>query len=193
MVLALIGAAYVGYRSSTDDDGPTTPRSTAAVTTSTPPAPVVTGAPVTIAAAGDFDPEGDPPQENPKQVSRAIDGKATTSWSTSVYKQPALGGLKSGVGLVLDLGKDQEVGSVEVTLVGAPTSLELWASAPGTTDPPVELADARRVDDLTADGTTATFRLDPKTRTRFLIVWLTNLPQVDRGFQGQIAEIAVRS
>ena len=161
----------------------------------TPATPTETGSPVQIVAAQDFDPEGDPPEENPGQVSLAIDGKPDTGWRTMTYKDDAhLGGLKSGVGLVLDLGSEQEVGSVDVKLVGAPTDLELYATAPGVNDPPAELADARRVTGLSADGTSALLRADPALHTRFLIVWLTKLPPVTGGgFRGEIAEVTVRS
>ena len=70
----------------------------------------------------DFDPFGDPPEENADQAPLAVDGKPDTAWTTSTYQQnfgPT--GLKDGVGLLLDLGKPQEVGSVDVTLVGSPT------------------------------------------------------------------------
>ena len=45
---------------------------------------------------------------------------------------PKLGGLKSGVGLLVDLGKPTEVGQVRLTLLGSPTSLQILA-APGAT------------------------------------------------------------
>jgi hypothetical protein len=84
------------------------------------------------------------------------------------------------------------VGSVQLTLVGAPTDLELYATAPGVNDPPAELADARRVAGTTVDGTSGVIRLDPKVTTRYLVVWLTRLPAVQGGYRGEIAEVAVR-
>lgn len=162
--------------------------------TTAPAAPTATGSAVRVVSASDFDPEGDPPEENPDQVALAIDGKPDTSWRSLTYRDdPRLGGLKSGVGLVLDLGTEQDVGSVEVKLGGAPTDLELFATAPGVDDPPVELADARRLTGLTADSTTALLRVEPGQRTRFLVVWLTKLPPVTGGFRGEIAEVSVRS
>jgi hypothetical protein len=162
--------------------------------TGSPSKPAATGSPLRIVGAHDFDPEGDPPSENPDEVPLAIDGKPGTGWRTMTYRDdPHLGGLKSGVGLVLDLGSQQEVGSVEVTLVGAPTDLELWATPPGDNDPPAELSDTRRIASLSADGTTALLRVDPAQHTRFLVVWLTKLPPVTGGFRGEIAEVTVRS
>jgi hypothetical protein len=161
---------------------------------SSPSSPGLTGTPIRVVGADDFDPEGDPPEENPDQVPLAIDGKEGTGWRTLTYRDnPQLGGLKSGVGLILDLGSEQEVGSVEVKLVGSPTDIELYATAPGVDDPPAELADARRLTGITADSTTAVLRVEPDQRTRFLVVWLTKLPKVSGGYRGEIAEVTVRS
>ncbi|RNL75409.1 hypothetical protein EFL95_18520 [Nocardioides marmorisolisilvae] len=194
LVLALAGAMYAAFTVGKGDDNSPSGSGSQTPTTSAPPTPVVTGTPIPIVQAGDFDPEGDPPEENPQQVPRAFDGNPSTTWQTSVYRGDAhLGGLKSGVGLVLDLGSQQEVGSVEVKLVGTPNDVELYGTAPGENDPPAELADATRLASLSDVGDSAVFRLDPKVRTRYLVIWLTKLPKVSGGFQGKIAEITVRS
>ena len=46
---------------------------------------------------------------------------------------------------------------------------------------------------VTADSTTAVLRFSERPRTRYLVLWLTRLPEADRGFQGQVAEVTVRS
>ncbi len=191
LLAALLGGAYAVYADRDGTDEPGTPRATPTATATTP-APV-TGAPLAITAAGDFDPEGDPPEENADLVPRAIDGDPATAWRTSTYRQAALGGIKSGVGLLVDLGTQREIGSIEVRLVGAPTEMEFFSTAPGVDEAPNELADSRRLGALTADGPTALFRTPAGTRTRYLILWLTKLPAVASGFQGQVAEITVRS
>ena len=61
--------------------------------------------PLTGLTATDFDPQGDPPEENPELAPLAVDGDPATSWRTATYLQNfGPGGLKTGVGLVLDLG-----------------------------------------------------------------------------------------
>lgn len=194
ITLLLIAAVAVGAYLLYEDQQGTDQRSPQANPTPTTSAAVpVTGTPVPVVAAGDFDPEGDPPEENPEQVPRTIDDDPATVWKTSVYTQPALGGLKSGVGIVLDLGSQREIGSIEVQVVGSPTDIEFFGTAAGLDAAPVELADARRLGAITTEGPTALFRVEPATTTRYVIVWLTRLPAVERGFQGQIAEITVRS
>jgi serine/threonine protein kinase len=189
LCIALLVGTFVAFDLTRGKgDTPSSPDTTQ----STTPAPI--GTPIRIVGARDFDPEGDPPEENPDQVPLAIDGKPDTGWRTLTYKDdPHLGGLKSGVGLVLDLGSQQEVGSVTVTLVGAPTDLEVYVAPPGVDNSPAELADTRRVAGTTAEGTQAVIRLDPKPRTRFVLVWLTKLPPASGGFRGEVAEVAVRS
>jgi serine/threonine protein kinase len=189
LVIAVLGAMFVAFDIGRGKDD--TPPSSAGTTA--PASPTVTGDPIRIVEAHDFDPEGNG-DENPDEVARATDGKDDTGWRTLTYRgDPRLGGLKSGVGLVLDLGSEHEIGSVEVHLGGSPTDLELFATAPGVDNPPAELADTRRVSAATADGTTALLRVDPSQRTRFLVVWLTKLPPVSGGFRGEITEVTVRS
>ncbi|MET3961951.1 hypothetical protein ABIE44_001885 [Marmoricola sp. OAE513] len=195
LVLAVAAAAYVAFVAGKDDgdDAPATSTGTPTATVAPPSAtPVVTGTPVKIEDAGDFDPEGDPPSENPGQVRRAYDGDPATGWTTGTYNSAGLGGLKSGVGIVVDLGSDRAVTSVEVTLVGEPTDVEFYASPAGADAPPAELADTTRVGRVAGAESSATVRLE-SVRTRYLVVWLTRLPPVGGGFKGQIAEILVRS
>jgi hypothetical protein len=188
LAIAVLGAMFVAFDVGRgNDQKPSAPSPTAAST-----APV-TGSPVRVVRVEDFDPESDG-SENHGEIGLAIDGDPGTGWRTLTYRGNAqLGGLKSGVGLVLDLGADHAVSSVELTLVGAPTDLELYATAPGVNDPPAELADTRRLAGMTADSTSAVIRVSPKVTTRYLVVWLTKLPPVPGGFRGEIAEVAVRS
>ena len=147
--------------------------------------------PVRPVAVHDFDPEGNPPTENPSEVRFATDGDPSTAWRTSTYRgNPALGGLKDGVGLLLDLGSVHPLNTVVVQLVGQPTEVSLYASPAGVNDPPAQIGDLRKVAGQTVDNTKVTFRLAQPVRSRFLVVWLTRLPAVPGGFQGQIAEIS---
>jgi hypothetical protein len=36
-------------------------------------------------------------------------------------------------------------------------------------------------------------QLDPSANTRYVLVWLTKLPEVPGGFKGEITDITVRS
>jgi hypothetical protein len=152
------------------------------------------GARLELTGVTDFDPESDNPEENPEDAPKAIDGDPATSWTTSTYyNDPALGGLKSGVGLMVDLGSDQQPRSLTVRFKGAPTSFQVYAASPGVTASPESLDQLDKVAGVADAREQATVQLDPAPRTRYLLVWLTKLPAVSDGFRGEIAEISVRS
>ncbi len=77
---------------------------------------------VTGLLASDLDPQGTDGGENPEDAPLAVDGDPQTAWQTSSYEQQfGPGGLKTGVGLVIDLGEPRQVSGVDVSFVGAPT------------------------------------------------------------------------
>src|SRR4029079_11798284 len=100
--------------------------STSGSPTVTTPEPSPT--PFTDLRATDLDPQGDG-EENSDEAAAAVDGDQNTSWTTLTYKQQlGPGGLKRGVGLVVDLGQSSAVRRVDLTLVGQPTALSLYLS-----------------------------------------------------------------
>lgn len=138
--------------------------------------------------ATDFDPQGSPPQEeNPELAPLAVDGDTATAWRTATYRQNfGPGGLKTGVGLIVDLGATRGVRQVAVAVEGE-TTLSAYVTSEAPTG----------VRDLTAVGTTSgngviTVTLDEAVSGRFVTVWLTAIPQVDDGFRGTVAEIQVK-
>ena len=147
-----------------------------------------------LAGVRDFDPLADPPEENPDERAQRHRRRPATSWTTSTYRgNPALGGLKPGVGLMVDLGKDLEAKSVTVRFKGAPTSFEVYAAPAGVTESPDSLDQLDKVGAQADAPQRATVELDPSPTTRYLLVWLTKLPAVSGGFKGEITDITVRS
>ncbi|HEU4811800.1 MAG TPA: protein kinase family protein [Nocardioides sp.] len=144
--------------------------------------------PITGLVANDFDPQGDPPEENAELAPLAVDGDASTSWRSMTYDQDmGPGGLKTGVGLTIDLGESQDVSEVDLALVGAPTGVSVYVTDEAPTG----------VRGLTAAASvTAKLRqritLDEPVTGRYVTVWLTSLPQIEGGYRGEIAEVAVR-
>lgn len=146
-----------------------------------------------VVSATAFDPEGDQ-SENDAEAGYAIDGKPSTTWQTSTYyNNPRLGGLKSGVGLLLDLGATESVGSVRAHFVGSPTSVAIEAAQPWVHDPPTSVTDLQRVASNDSAGADTVLRVRPGTRTRYLVVWLTKLPPVPGGYRGEISDLSVWS
>lgn len=147
--------------------------------------------PVEVTGARDFDPPPDGNgEENPDTVGQAIDGDPATAWSTLTYQQDmGPGGLKEGVGLMLDLGRPTDVRRVELTLVGSPTTVELYGSD-SPIDDPAALDPAARG---TADGTSLALAPEDGLEARYLLLWITGMPPVEGGeFRAEIAEVEVR-
>ncbi len=142
----------------------------------------------TDVTADDFDPQGDPPEEMPDLVAFAVDGDPATGWRTMTYSQQlGPGGLKTGVGLTLDLGASGEVDEVDLTLIGAPTGVSVYVTA----TPPRGVRGLTPAASATADGSDLAVALDQPATGRYVTVWLTSLPAVEGGFRGEIAEASV--
>jgi serine/threonine kinase PknH len=178
VALAALAAYQIGRP---EDDGSSQGEPGSPVTTAPP-------APFPDVTARDFDPQGtDGRVENSERVPLAIDGDPDTSWNTSSYAQqlgPA--GLKTGVGLVLDLGRTRGVRQVDIATLGGPTSLSVYV----TGQAPTGVADLTPVGEATGTGA-LTVELDEAVSGRYVTVWLTALPQVDGTYRGTIADVVV--
>lgn len=142
-----------------------------------------------IQAATDFDPFGTPPEENSEDVGKAIDDDPTTFWNTDAYYGPAFGNLKPGVGLVLDLGRPHHLSSLTVEAIGE-TPVEFRAAPSGATAIPTDPDNFLLV--AKDSGDSLTLKAEESIETRFVLVWLTDLPQEDDGnYRGRIANITV--
>lgn len=152
-----------------------------------------TGPTLAVAAAHDFDPLGNG-EEHPEQVPLAVDGNAGSAWRTMEYfNRPDLGGEKSGVGLVLDLGRAERVTSVTLGLVGDGTTVALRAAPADASTAPATVTGYRSVAQQSDASGSATLSPSRPVTARYLLIWLTRLPPLggDR-YQGGIADVVVR-
>ncbi len=192
MIIAVLLAFNLGQRSSL---GILAPSDETGSSSSSPSASAsqAAGQDWPIRGVSDFDPQGDG-TENSESAGLAIDGDPTTAWDTLTYRnRPDLGGLKDGVGLVVDLGRQRDVGSVSLVLRGSPTGVQVLA-APGQTSAPTDRAGFTRVGGTRRAGERATISVKDGTTTRFLAIWLTSLPEISASnYKGYIAEITVSS
>jgi len=191
LIVGLVSAFVLNRR--TDSAAPTTP-TTAPATSASPPS----SAPIAIKDGRDFDPQGDDQHENPDRVKNAYDDSTKTRWQTVTYfRNPKLGGLKRGVGLVLDLGQPQSVGSVKVALSGSGTAVQLRVPKKDpaeVTEPPMS-SDSRwrTVSKQSGAKKAATLEPDEPVTTRFVLVYLTSLPKEGDGYRGGIYDVRVFS
>ncbi|MFB7931791.1 MULTISPECIES: protein kinase family protein [Streptomyces] len=146
--------------------------------------------PITIEGAQDFDPFGNDGSENPDEIDQLYDTAPGTYWETSFYTSADFGRLKSGVGVILDLGKVQQVGKVTVSFKGD-TSAELRAAGDSGTQPQSFDGYTKVAD---GSGTTVALKPDKSLSTRYLLVWLTKLPLTEQGnYRARVVDIKVTS
>ncbi|WAX79106.1 serine/threonine protein kinase [Streptomyces sp. KMM 9044] len=147
--------------------------------------------PITITSADDFDPMGDG-SEKPADVAKVYDDAPGTYWQTDFYLSSDFGRLKPGVGVVLDLGKVQEVGEVTVSFVGD-TSVELRAASSNAGGQPASLDGFAKV--AQGSGNSVALKPEEALKSRYLLVWLTELPvQADDGkWRGRVVDVKVSS
>ena len=148
----------------TAEDPP--PDQTSDTTTLTPVNVIV--AP-TLAGATAIDPEGDGQERNDTAV-LAIDGDDDTYWRTERYRSPNFGNLKSGVGLIIDLGGSARVNEVTLDTESEDWSVEIYigddfSGAPGTWGAPAAAGRDLR--------NKADFDIDAFIGTQMLI-WVTD-------------------
>ncbi|GAB2775365.1 hypothetical protein GCM10027020_30670 [Nocardioides salsibiostraticola] len=155
-----------------------------------PSADPSTTEPLTGLQATDLDPAGTPvPEENPELAPLAVDGDRSTVWQTEGYfEQLGPQGLKTGVGLTIDLGATTEVTDVRVFFQGTPTDVELYLTDEVPTD--VEGLEPISTGTATEEGLVLT--PDSAPSGRYLVVWLTALPADGDRFRGRVAEVVVR-
>ena len=131
-----------------------------------------------------IDPQGDD-EENGGDASNAIDGRRGTTWRTSFYNSRDFGGLKDGVGLVLDLGRQSTVRSVRMAFDGNGGRVQLREAD----------REAFAGSDVVAvagmNGSPVVLRPDSPVRSRYLVLWFTKLTRVDGENRLDIAEISL--
>lgn len=142
-------------------------------------------APFAIVKAKAFDPFGDG-TEGAGTAGNAIDRDRDSAWFTDSYVGADLNG-KGGVGLVLDLGAERPVRAVDLQLVGTGTDFEILTSRKR----PKKITDFRKAVDVTAAGESITVRLPRTRKSRFVMVWLTQLPFDGTSYVGGIRKVKV--
>jgi hypothetical protein len=136
--------------------------------------------------------------ENGANASRAIDKDPTTFWATDTYKTfPNFGNLKTGTGLLLDMGRSVRLSQVEV-LFGSQccTTAEIYI---GNSNAPSKTAlhdNFTKVAPAAITHGDHVYTINSQATGRYVLIWLIdNLPSVPGSsgqYQAQIYNIAVR-
>jgi hypothetical protein len=191
VLLAAIGVG--GWLLSTRHNNTPTPRQTGS---SSP-----TGQAATVlqpVSADGFDPltPSDTGHENSQYASRAIDGNPNTDWYTQYYDSPTFGSLKSGSGLILDMGKPVQLKTLQVLFgTACCTKVQIMVGNTNTSSPSV-LSSFTTVARSSAASGNVTFHVASKAEARYVLIWFTKLaPMSGRNsgrYQAQIYNIVAR-
>ncbi|PYF96279.1 murein biosynthesis integral membrane protein MurJ [Georgenia satyanarayanai] len=154
------------------------PETTAAPEETTPSEPPA------VASLAPLDPEGDG-AENPELTPRALDGDDTTYWRSRSYVDPEYG-MKTGIGLHVELEEATLVSSVTLDLMGEGGNVEIRATSPNEPTEGDVLASGEM-------GPDTTFAFDEAVETDSIVLWFTSLPVADSDGRNRIelAELTV--
>jgi len=137
---------------------------------------------VHVAAAQPFS-DGGGSSDHPEEAALAIDGNPSTAWFTQHYATASFGGLRSGTGLVLDLGAPVDVKRLVVQLAVPGTAAVVHAG-----DDLSSLSSATTVG--TAPSAPSTWTLRPGVKARYWLIWFTRLAPSDGAFRAGVADVA---
>jgi hypothetical protein len=199
-VIAVIGA-FIGVKLLSGSPTPT-PSSAGSVTSASPPANPNSGKPIPLTSS--MIRIVDPPQGDRTEFAgfeKIVDGNEQTGWTTDEYKSANFGGLKPGMGILINLGAPTKVGLVRVVVnqQGASVALRTGTSDPGNTSAgDKQIADSYTpVGNGPADdkGVVMVFTVPEAQQTvQYLLVWITKLPANAEGqFVLSVNEITVLS
>jgi serine/threonine protein kinase len=146
-----------------------------------------------------FDPltsvSADPTNEETQQAKYAIDRSASSNWSSQWYASPEFGRLKTGSGLMIDMGRQVRFSTVTVTFnseQGAQVKLLVGNSNDRS---------EQNLDSMTkvasADNPTGayTFHITSQATGRYLVVWFTRLPPQPGStgkYEAQVFNVTIR-
>jgi hypothetical protein len=203
-IVVLVVAAFVGFsllvatcglRGPGKDTGQSTPAPRRTVIVTAPPVTVLVSpapkaaptaaAPIAILSATGFDPEGDRIEKN-GQAAKVYDGDLATSWTSEGYGTVNFGGLKKGVGVILDLGQPTAVRQVTIDLGSGPVDVTVYSAKDRSTDGASVIG--------TAKAATGRVQLKPSSSippAQYVIVWFTSLAPDKDQFRASISEIAL--
>jgi hypothetical protein len=175
VVLALAVAGAAAWSLTRGSNNPAAPSPGRTQSTSPSAAAVELLKPV---SADSFDVYGnDGGNENADDAPYAIDGSTSTAWHTDYYfGNPVFGGLKTGTGLILNMGKKVRLSQVKVQFgASCCTHVEIEI---GNDDTP-DAAALRTFTNLQSSDKAAgvtTFSVNSAATGQYVLIWITDLP-----------------
>lgn len=197
VVLAVVGVLLITQFAPRDNTGPTTSPNAVATTNS----PRAGGQPQPIAIKAsqvrsvDAAPNG---SRSEGIAANAFDNNQNTIWKTSHYSTPSWGNLKSGKGILINLGSPRAISQVDIDFTAPGATIQLYT---GSTDPGDSATGDQQIlntytavgSPSVADGTRKVLSLDDGSKVQYILVWISKLPpEPDAGrYIAEISEIKV--
>jgi serine/threonine protein kinase len=139
------------------------------------------GAPVALHATENYDPSGGHADSHAATAPQATDGDPGSYWYTQIYATPDFGGLKSGLGLVLDAGGPVKLATITVSTTTPGFTAQILAGDSLGAQPAADSA-------MQTVGDRTTFALRGAT-ARYFVLWITRLPP---GGTARVNEVKAR-
>ena len=180
LVIGVYGVSQIGSGSDSvfgDSAAPATRTTTVAPSSAAPTGSDATATggstaePLAILKVEAYDPEGDG-EENNNLTPKIYDGDKGTGWFSENYRTDSFGGLKKGLGVIVDLGPNKKPQSVELN-IPHPADIEVYVG------PDNRLEGATKIGEKAdADGD-VTFDVPADVSGQYIVVWFTKLSPDD--------------
>ncbi|GGL39903.1 hypothetical protein H9L10_13570 [Phycicoccus endophyticus] len=190
LVIGIIGVSRIGSHSDLGLTDSTT--STATTTASSPSASEESSTqegssepePLAILKVEPYDPQGDN-AENSSIAPKTYDGDTSTGWYSENYLTDEFGGLKQGVGLIVDLGPNKKPQDVRLD-IPKNVDLEVYVG------PDASLEGARKIGSKKNVKGELDFPVPQKVSGQYIVVWYTGLhPDEDGKRRAWLNEVVV--
>nr|WP_203603165.1 protein kinase family protein [Streptomyces coelicoflavus] len=140
--------------------------------------------PISVQTAQEYVASGS--AQAPQDVANTYDGDASTFWRTKKYNEgPKLAPYKPGVGIVYDLGSEQDVSAASIGLryTGDHTTVHLYAA--DSLAPSAGVDGMKEIASATTTGTSLTAKASKPVKTRYVLLWMTDVPNAPSdGYSG---------
>ena len=145
-----------------------------------------------------IDPDGR--RDELDDVAYVVDGDQDTEWKTDHYRGSSkFGGIKSGMGILIDLGEPRQVTNIRVqfTAPGATAQIRYGAVDPQPTNTPTGDKQIHQTYKSLGEPTVTDVNwvfggFDENAKYRYLMVWITEIPADDGGYQIGVQEIQLQ-
>lgn len=185
LLIGIYGVSRIGSQTSTPGGvaAPATRTTTVAPSSAAPsaspsasPSGTGTGAPpelLAILKVEAYDPQGDG-TENNRLTPRIYDGDTSTGWFSESYRSDTFGGLKKGLGVIVDLGPNKKPRTVELD-IPHPSDVEVYVG------PDNRLEGATKIGEKADANGRVTFDVPTDVSGQYIVVWFTKLSVDDNG------------